>query len=181
MHTSFSYKAFTDTRQPLGRKNGYQFLWKEAEASVGAGLVQFTFLHDRTFYSLSSLADDSTRLLLARTGANDPQFNLRSEPSFIIRKKGAAQLFVNVIEIHGNFDPVSEVSTQADPQVKNIELLCNDADFTIARIAFGAKTLVLARCNKDMEAGTAHSFSGSAGALNWKGPYAVWVNGSLIQ
>ncbi|HSC38800.1 MAG TPA: heparinase II/III family protein, partial [Chitinophagaceae bacterium] len=161
MKTSFSYKAFTDSRQPLGRKNGYQFLWKEAEASVGAGMVQFTFLHDRTFYSLSSLADDSTRLLLARTGANDPQFNLRSEPSFIIRKKGAAQLFVNVIEIHGNFDPVSEVSTQADPQVKNIELLCNDADFTIARVTLGAKTLVLARCNKEMNAGAAHSFAGT--------------------
>jgi hypothetical protein len=180
MNTSFPYKAFTDARQPMGNKNGYQFLWKEAEATPAQGMVQFTFLQGRTFYSLSSLADDSTHLFFARAGAADPHFNLRPEPSFIIRKKGTNQLFVNVIEMHGKFDPVSEVSTNADPQVKDIQLLCNDASFTIVRVSAGDKTLVLARCNKDMDTAASHSYNAAGSQLTWKGPYAVWTNNVLM-
>ncbi|MBS1567542.1 MAG: alginate lyase family protein [Bacteroidetes bacterium] len=181
MNTSFPYKAFTDSQRPLGSKNGYQFLWKEAEANADAGMTQFTFLHDRTFYSISSLVPDSTQILFTRVGANDPRFNLRPEPSFIIRHKGSNEIFVNVIELHGHFDPVSEVSTNATPMIKNITLLRNDADYTIARLSAGEKTIVLARCNKDINPEAAHSFADAGTTLSWNGPYAVWVNDKLVE
>jgi len=181
MNTSFEYKAFTDARQPMGRKNGYQFLWKEAEAAPGKGMAQFTFLHGRSFYSLSSLTDDSTRLYFARAGAADPHFNLRPEPSFIIRKKGSDQLFVNVIEVHGDFDPVSEVSTNAAPQVKDIQPLCNNSDLIVVRVLTGGLTLVLARCNKEMDPNADHSYVVAGNTFKWKGPCgAMWYDKALL-
>src|SRR6185436_2616515 len=88
INTSFKYISSTNKQETLGTKNGYQFIWKEAEASVNNGTVQFTFLNNSTYYSISSLIEDSAQLFFTRTGANDPNFNLRREPSYIIRKKG---------------------------------------------------------------------------------------------
>ncbi|HEX2629887.1 MAG TPA: heparinase II/III family protein, partial [Chitinophagaceae bacterium] len=85
INTSFKYKSYPDKQEALGKKNGYQFLWKEAEAAVKDTTVQFTFLNGRTYYSISSLVQGDATLFFTRTGANDPNFNLRREPAFIIR------------------------------------------------------------------------------------------------
>lgn len=173
INTSFAYQPFTSRQETLGQKNGYQFLWKEAEATVNDTLVQFTFLNDRTYYSISSQAEGVASLFFTRSGANDPKFNLRREPSFVIRKKGTKASFASVIEIHGRFDPVMEFSTRSYPSVQAIKLLQNDDRYTIATITIDGKQLQIAQCNKDFDRQAAHSAQG----ISWTGPYVVLYDG----
>lgn len=173
---SFKYNSYTSNRETLGKKNGYQFLWKEAEAAVKDTLVQLTFLNHKTFYTISSLVEGEASLFLTSTGANDPDFNLRREPAFIIRKKGTGQSFVNVIEVHGKFDPVAEFSTNAYSSIKKIALLENEA-YSVVEIMVNGKKLMISQCNKNFEKQAIHTAKG----MNWTGPYAVWYDGKILN
>jgi len=160
----------------VGTKNGYQFLWKEAEADVKDTLVQLTFLNDRTYYTVSSLVTGTAKIFFTRSGANDPNFNLRHEPAMIIRKKGMDQSFVSILEVHGKFDPIAEFSTNAYSSVSEIKLLQNDEKYSIAEITLGGKKLQIAQCNKDFDSTMIHSTMG----LNWVGPYTVLYEGKKL-
>ncbi len=181
INTSFKYQPFTTTQQALGKKAGYQFLWKEAEASVNDTLAQFTLLKGNTYYSVSSLITDSAKLIFTRAGANDPSFNLRHEPSYIIRKRGRNQLFLNVIELHGKYDPVAEFSSGSYPSVQKMELKNNDNAFTIAKITIADKELLIAQCNSDFSVTAKHNFSKNGVNISWTGPYTVLYNGKPLQ
>ncbi|HVF97822.1 MAG TPA: heparinase II/III family protein, partial [Flavisolibacter sp.] len=174
--TSFRYSSSSSMQKPLGTKNGYQFLWKEAEASVKDTLAQFTFLNGRTYYTVSSLVADSAQLFFTRTGANDPDFNLRREPSYIVRKHGANQTFLNVLEIHGSFDPVAEFSTGSYPSVQKMEMLRDDQDYTIAQISMGKEVLLVSQSKKEFAAGAKHRVSVNGKAIEWSGPFVVLYN-----
>ncbi|HQW84892.1 MAG TPA: heparinase II/III family protein [Ferruginibacter sp.] len=173
INTSVKYEASTKKLEPLGKKNGYQYLWKEAAGTAVDTIVQLTFLNHQTYYTISSLVQDTAQIFYTRTGANDPNFNLRHEPAFIIRKNGNNQSFVSVIEIHGKFDPVYEFSSNAYPSVKQIKLLQNDKDYTIAEILVGEKKLILAQCNNNTDEKKQHTAAG----ISWTGPFTVLLNG----
>lgn len=173
INTTFKYSPFTKKQEPLGKKNGYQFLWKEAEAAVGDSLVQFTFLNGGTYYSISSLIQDSATIFFARTGANDPNFNLRPEPSFIIRRKTESPLFINVMETHGRFDPVTETSVSSYPSVKKITRLQHDENYTVISINIGEKELLIMQCNKNFTGSTKHALSIAGRNLSWTGAWSV--------
>jgi hypothetical protein len=181
INTSFKYTGFTTTQKPLGTKNGYQFLWKEAEAAVRDTIAQFTFLNGRTYYTISSLVQDSAQLFFTRTGAADPDFNLRREPSYIIRKQGAKQTFANIIEIHGKFDPVAEFSTASYPSVSAIEVKYNDENFTVAEVKLGKDILRIAQCNKDFSTAAKHTVNVEGGSITWTGPFTVLFNNEMMH
>ena len=174
--TSFKYEPATKALETLGKRSGYQFIWKEAEASIKDTIAQFTFLNNRTFYTISSLIQDSARIFLTRIGANDPNFNLRREPAYIIRKKGEKQVFLSVIEIHGSFDPITEYSANAYTSVKKITLLEND-DYTIAEIMINEKKLLIAQSNKVYNKETKHTAKG----ISWTGPYTVLYDNETLK
>ncbi|HEU5165241.1 MAG TPA: heparinase II/III family protein [Chitinophagaceae bacterium] len=174
--TSFKYSYSEKAQETLGKKNGYQFLWKEGEASVKDTIVQFTFLNNRTYYSISSLIESTASLFFTRTGANDPNFNLRREPAFIIRKNGLDQSFISVIEVHGKFDPVLEFSTNSYSSVQNIKLLEND-DYSIIEVIINGKKLLIAQSNKDFDKTTTHV----AKEISWTGPYTILYDGKNLK
>ncbi len=176
INTSVKYQSFS-TLQPLGKKNGYQHIWKEAAATASDTTVQLTFLNHRTYYTISTLVQDSAKLFFTRSGANDPDFNLRHEPAFIVRKNGKDQVFVNVIEIHGNFDPIYEFSSNAYPEVKQIKLLQNDANYSVAEIMVGDKKLQIAQSNNNTNARQQHSSQG----ISWTGPFIVLLDGKTLK
>lgn len=180
INTSFKYQPNTKTQEAFGKKNGYQFLWKEAEAEVKDTTIQFTFLNGRTYYSISSLINDPTTIFFTRTGANDPNYNLRREPAYIIRKKGTLQSFINVIEIHGSYDPINEFSSNSYPTVKQMKLLQNDEQFTATEMWVGDKKLVIAQCNKDFDKQAKHSITINGSVTNWTGPYTVLYDGKPL-
>jgi hypothetical protein len=176
INTSFKYQPATKSQETLGKKNGYQFLWKEAEAWVKDTIAQFTFLNNRTYYTISSLVEDSVSLFFTRIGANDPNFNLRREPAYIIRKNGQKQMFLNIIEIHGSYDPIIEYSANTYPSVENIKLLEND-DYTVTEISINGKKLVIAQSNKIFNKETKHTAKG----INWTGPFTVLYDNKFLK
>ena len=172
IHTSFKYDANTKKQETLGTKNGYQFIWKEAEATVVDSIAQFTFLNNNTYYTLSTLVQGSAQIFFTRSGADDPNFNLRHEPAIIIRKKGKDELFINVIEVHGKYDPINEFSFNSYPVVNQIKILQNDASYSVAEIMLGNKKIQIAQCNNNFDKKQNHVSQG----LNWEGPFVVMYN-----
>jgi oligo-alginate lyase len=181
IHTSFKYEASTAKQETLGIKNGYQFIWKQAEAAAADTTIQFTFLNDRTYYTVSSLVQDTAKLFFTLSGANDPNFNLRREPSFVIRKKGRDQVFVNVLEIHGSYDPVNEFSSGAYPQVSNIKLLQNDTDYTAVTFDIAGKPLMILQHNNDFKINAHHTLVSAGKSLEWNGPCMILYNGKKLK
>lgn len=175
--TNVKYTSFTDKQETLGKGNGYQYLWKEAEAAVADTLVQLTFLNDRTYYTLSSFLQGPATVYFTRSGANDPSFNLRHEPAIIFRNKGKNQTYVNVLEMHGRFDPINEFSTGAYAAVKQIRLIRQDDAFTVAEIKVDKNLIVIAQSNKETAADITHQVAG----FNWQGPVAVFYNGTPLK
>jgi hypothetical protein len=178
--TSFTYTPALKKLETLGTKNGYQFLWKEAEATVADTTIQFTFLNNSSYYTVSSLITGTAKVFFTRTGANDPNFNLRREPAFIIRKNGKDQSFINVVEIHGKYDAINEFSINAYPKLQQIKLWKNDASYTVAEITIAGKKLLIAQCNNNAAAGTKHVFAGEKGNLEWTGPCMVLYEGKNL-
>ena len=177
IHTSFKYDANTKKQETLGTKNGYQFIWKEAEATVVDSIAQFTFLNNNTYYTLSTLVQGSAQIFFTRSGADDPNFNLRHEPAMIIRKKGKDELFINVIEVHGKYDPINEFSSNSYPVVNQIKILQNDASYSVAEIMLGNKKIQIAQCNNNFDKKQNHVSQG----LNWEGPFLVMYNEKKIN
>jgi oligo-alginate lyase len=174
--TSFKYNYSEKVQETFGEKNGYQFLWKEGEATVKDTIAQFTFLNNRTYYSISSLIEGTASLFFTRTGANDPNFNLRREPAFIIRKNGSGQSFINVLEIHGKFDPIVEFSTNSYSSVQNMKLLEN-GDYSVIEIIINGKKILIAQSNNDFNKTTKHS----AKEISWTGPFTVLYDGKNLK
>ncbi|WP_462251435.1 heparinase II/III domain-containing protein [Ferruginibacter sp.] len=181
INPSFKYTANTKKQETLGLKNGYQFIWKEAEATVADTTVQFTFLNSHIYYTVSSLVQDSAKIFFTRSGANDPNFNIRREPAYIIRKKGKDQAFISVIEIHGKYDPIYEFSTNAYPAVQEIKLLLNNSDFTVAEIIVAGKKIMIAQSNKDFEKTKKHSLNLTNEKIEWTGPYSLLYDGKGLK
>ena len=176
INTSVKYKANTSTMETLGNKNGYQFLWKEASGTAANTTAQLTFLNKNTYYTISSLITDTAQIFFTRIGANDPNFNLRHEPAFVIRKNGKDQSFISVIEIHGKFDPVYEFSSNAYPSVKQIKMLQQDENYSVSEIMIGDKKLQIAQCNNNVDTNKVHVTEG----MNWTGPYVVLYDGRKL-
>ena len=182
MSTNYKYNSFLTTQTTLGKKNGYQFLWKEAEASLqNHPFSQFTFLDNKAFYSISSLTDDSTNVFFTRIGANDPNFNLRREPAYILRKKGANQSFINVIELHGTYDANGEKSTDAYSSVKNIELIQNDANYSVVNITFDNKSLLVIQRNSNFDSKAINTISFKGKSYSFKGNYTVLYDEKTVK
>ena len=180
MSVNTKYKSYTTNQTTLGTKNGYQYLWKEAEAKAAYPLSQFTFLNNSSFYSVSSLTDDSTRLFLTRTGANDPNFNLRHDPVYILRKKGDNKTFVNVIEMHGNFNSVTEMSTGSYSSVQQIDL-AESTDYTEINITINHKKLQIVQCNNNNEISAKHSYRTNDKTIEFTGPYTVVYDNTMMK
>lgn len=113
--------------QPLGEKNGYQHLWDCARGEIITGENgQLTWLDGDTFYTATGALPNGGELIVAQTGASDPNFNLRVEPAWLWRTHGDNVLFATAIESHGYFDEASETSRNARGQVKRVEVLEHD-------------------------------------------------------
>jgi hypothetical protein len=176
--TSFKYNAFTETQKPLGNKNGYQYIWNEAEGKSNTNTGAITFLNGNSYYTITTTADASTQFNLLRTGASDPNFNLRSETGFLVRKKGKEQLFASVIEPHGIFNSVSEISSGSQSSVNEINTVVNNDDYTGIKINFKNKNeWIVLIANADNKSNAKHTIDISGKKISWTGPYELLVNG----
>lgn len=125
MTTNVQYKANTENLYPLGDKNGYQHLWVTASGESSGGLT-FTWLDGSKYYTLTSNSGENSEIFLCRIGANDPSFNLRSEPSLIIRTEKKNNVFVSALETHGYFDESKEKSVDPYGKIESVRVLGYD-------------------------------------------------------
>ncbi|AYO20297.1 chondroitin lyase [Vibrio owensii] len=180
VRTNFDYQSFGELNT-LGDDFGYQHLWK-----VASGKVQDTalvsWLQNNTYYtwlgtSSSAKQNGDNEVIFTRTGANDPSFNLRSEPAFILRSKGESTLFASVLETHGYFNEEFEQSVNARGQVKDIRVVGYNAVGSIVEITT-EKSLVTVMISNVLGADdqTPHQVELNGKTYSWDGFYSLEVN-----
>ncbi|EMY6775067.1 TPA: heparinase II/III domain-containing protein [Vibrio alginolyticus] len=180
VRTNFDYQSFGELNT-LGDDFGYQHLWK-----VASGKVQDTalvsWLQNNTYYtwlgtSSSAKQNSDNEVIFTRTGANDPSFNLRSEPAFILRSKGESTLFASVLETHGYFNEEFEQSVNARGQVKDIRVVGYNAVGSIVEITT-EKSLVTVMISNVLGADdqTPHQVELNGKTYSWNGFYSLEVN-----
>ena len=119
--TSVEFDRHTNRQTPLGQDNGYQHLWVEAHGAAPRGQARFTWLNENRFYTYHSVTEAASEARVVRTGANDPNFNLRTQQGILIRLPNAQQArFISVIEPHGIYDPAQEFTVQSDSRISEV-------------------------------------------------------------
>ncbi|MFZ3518400.1 heparinase II/III family protein [Vibrio harveyi] len=180
VRTNFDYQSFGELNT-LGDNFGYQHLWKVASGKV-QDMVLVSWLQNSTYYtwlgtSSSAKQNGDNEVIFTRTGANDPSFNLRSEPAFILRSKGESTLFASVLETHGYFNEEFEQSVNARGQVKDIRVVGYNAVGSIVEITT-EKSLVTVMISNVLGADdqTPHQVELNGKTYSWNGFYSQEVN-----
>ncbi|GLQ71020.1 heparinase II/III domain-containing protein [Vibrio penaeicida] len=175
VRTNFDYQSYAELTT-LGDNFGYQHLWK-----VASGQVQDTalvsWLQNNTYYTwLGTSSNSDNEVIFTRTGANDPSFNLRSEPAFILRSKGGSSLFASVLETHGYFNEEFEQSVNARGKVKDIRIVGYSAIGSIIEITT-EKSLVTLMISNVLGANdqTPHQVELNGKTYSWNGFYSLEV------
>jgi len=177
INTNFKYTASIEKMVPFGQNNGYQHIWKEAEASVG-GKITVTWLDGNRYYSWTSLATPGSQFFFGRTGANDPDFNLRSEPLFVLRSTGQDHIFVSVYEPHGYFNEARERSENARPMIDKIRLVGYNENASILQIeGKGELKWLIKVWNKASLSNQRHAVTFNDSTFEWTGYYQVDLEG----
>ncbi|TPN82244.1 alginate lyase family protein [Aquimarina algicola] len=159
---------------PLGTKNGYQHLWLEGRANLKNKTAQVTWLNKNKFYTFSTLANEGDQCLFTRIGANDPKFNLRKDPGFVIRKSNVKSgYFISTIESHGSYSSVSETAKNAFSNILKIEnIVVKDPNYmgwSITTKRGNVHTFIL--CISNNKKDVSHSINLNSSLINWLGPY----------
>ena len=129
---------------PLGEKDGYQHLWKEATGRPAARTIRTSWLNDGRFYTLHAHAPEDTAPVFVLLGANDPNFNLRPERGLILRAPKAKEAtFVSVMEPHGVYDAAAEFTVGSQSQIASVDYRAiNGADLVRLKTHDGAEIAV---------------------------------------
>ncbi|MGD1464354.1 heparinase II/III domain-containing protein [Vibrio harveyi] len=172
IRTDFEYDI-ESTLRPMGEDNGYQHLWNIGSGQVeGSSLV--SWLHDNSYYSLITSATNGGKVFFTRTGANDPDFNLKSEPALILRQSGQNHVFASVLETHGYFNESIEASVGARGLVESVTVVGNNEVGTVIRLqTTTGNAYLFAICNLDEDKqNAAHRVEFDGVAYTWEGAFA---------
>jgi hypothetical protein len=111
-----------------------------------------------------------------RVGANDPDFNLRRDPVLIHHRATASDqsTFVSIIDSHGEYSPVTELSTGQRSRIRDLKITLDTPAYTVANIALqSGDQFVLAWAHTDFSEDAPHEIRLPQGVLRWVGPQAV--------
>jgi hypothetical protein len=88
--------------------------------------------------------------MMTRTGAGDPNFNLRQDPAFMIRRHNTANhTFVSIVEPHGLYDISKEVTVGYRSNIVSLKLLADNEMISVVEIVTADnKTLLFAVNNQ---------------------------------
>ena len=177
MTTNFKYQNIP-ILEKMGEKFGYQHLWKEAEGKPLEKTAQLSWFNGVNFYTLTTTAASDDELIFGRTGATDPNFNLRRDPVFIIRKNDlSSTLFASTFEVHGEYSPVTEIGTNSYSKVASIEVLRDDEKYSIVEISFISKNrwIFVMTNNKEL-LNNNHKINLGERTLEWTGGFSLFRN-----
>ncbi|MDU0353801.1 heparinase II/III family protein [Paraglaciecola aquimarina] len=172
LSNNFSYDS-PAILKPLGKKNGYQHLYLEGKGQPATTSTQFSWLGNGKYYTLTSATDVSDELLLTRLGADDPDFNLRRDAAFMIRRKDSDNtVFASVIEPHGSYSPVSELSVNSDSHITELKVELDNNDYTavsINDVQGNSKLFILS--NNNAAPSKQHKLKVGSKTYSWRGTF----------
>jgi len=173
--TNFDYKSELTSLNTLGKGHGYQHIWKEASGKAKGDNAHINWFSNGKFYSMTSAVGADDELIFARLGANDPEYNLRHDPAFIIRKKDAQQAtFVSIIEPHGKYNWVSELAEEPFTSVEKLSILQDDDNYTIIQFSNkGGKEWTLSLAHNDASETSKHQVKVGDKSFEWTGVYQL--------
>jgi hypothetical protein len=165
------------TPKLVGTDSGYQHLLEEARTDVISGTaLKFTWLNANRFYTMFRSAKPGDAFIHARVGANDPDFNLRRDPVLIHRRSSNENRssFVSVIESHGSYSPVTELSKGQQSVIGGLNIILDSPEYTVAAIALrSGVSFVLAWAHENFSPVKTHELQLPSGTLRWTGPQTV--------
>ncbi len=170
------YTKALESMHTLGRKNGYQHFWVEAEAKGGEEVSSYTWITGNRMYSLSVDTDAETGIYIARTGANDPDFELRSEQMIMFREKAAKNhTFAACLETHGKYDLQVEQSANLERSCKDVKVVYDKDGYVVVDYLFiDGNTVRFCLALKNADEAAKHSVSLADGStVSWTGPAAL--------
>ena len=174
MQTNFKYQKL-ETPKVLGEKHGYQHLYKEAFSKSDGTNAKLNWLLNNKFYTYTTVTSIGDEIIFGRIGANDPEFNLRNEPTLILRKKNAKDaLFVSTIESHGTYNPVSEFAVNTYSNIADISIVHNSAKYIGIQIEMkSGKQNLFILSNENNDANEEHNLSIANENHKWRGAYTL--------
>ncbi|WP_339607641.1 heparinase II/III family protein [uncultured Roseivirga sp.] len=179
MKTSFDFEIH-ESMEKLGSSDGYEHLWNEAEAPLTEGTSQVSWFNKNRFYTQSFVSTAQDKMIHARLGATDPEFNLRRDPILITRRTTTGNtLFASILEVHGAYSTVSEIATNTYSQIQQLEILRNDEQYSL--VAFTHKnggSWVFAISNNDNAAEAKHEVVQNGEKFAWKGSFHLFDQSS---
>jgi hypothetical protein len=171
--TTANYAANVTRLEPMGQAHGYQHIWKEAAGGTDS-THRLTWLDGSRYYTATTAGAPNTEVLFGRTGANDPRFNLISEPLMLVRRRAADHLFASVIEPHGYFNEAQERSVEARGRIQSVRVLAATAEGSAVEVTGqgGLRWVVLV--NNGAASDTARRRLAAGGqTYEWTGNFAV--------
>jgi hypothetical protein len=116
------------------------------------------------------LAPAGARFIVAESGANDPEFNLRREPALIQRVDGAADAtFVSLLEPHGSYDASAETVVASSARVSALEHR-REKGVDLVQVTLVDGRRVAIAVADDMAADAKHGIAVDGRTLAWTGP-----------
>jgi oligo-alginate lyase len=166
----FNVNSNVEGRPVLGKANGYQHIWVDATGKpTSADNAFVTWINDNRFYTARWVPQAGSQAILAESGANDPEFNLRREPMIIQRVTGAKNTsFASILESHGLYDGAAEQTVESDSQIKSLSHeSVGDADILFIETLAGKKMALAISYDRDPK--KKHRVEAGGQTLNWTG------------
>lgn len=159
-------------RPVLGREFGYQHVWVDATATPDPAQGFVTWQTGDRFYTWRWVPQPGAQLILAESGANDPNFNLRREPFLIQRLTGKSEaVFAGVLESHGRYDGAAEQVVASTSQLRSVRAEALPGyDLMVIETLKGARVAIVIA--QDTAAARSHSVTLEGQRLEWTGPAA---------
>ncbi len=169
METGFEPQRNVVSRPVLGVDDGYQHIWVDATATPTADKAFMTWLLDGRFYTYRFVPQDNFEVILAESGANDPNFNLRREPIALQRISDSDRAtFVSIIEPHGLYDGATEQTIDSRSLVASLRHIeQSEYDIVIVETKSGAKTALAISYDNDPD--KQHSATIDGQDVSWTG------------
>lgn len=168
---NFEYES-PEVLRALGTESGYQHLYVEGRGMSDTGNAKVSWLDNGRFHTLTATTEPTDELLLTRLGANDPEFNLRREAAFMIRRPDArGTVFATTVESHGSYSPVTELSLNSNSNIAELSIILDDANYTAVSIEYvsGQKTMFIVAA--DASTSRRHQVEIAGKVHSWSGPY----------
>ena len=171
--TDVKYSSSDKEQKPLGKGFGYQHIWREADGTADK-TASLTWLDGNRYYTVKTATEGSAGVIFGRTGANDPNFNLISEPVMIIRRRAENVLFASTIEPHGYFSESEERSLDARGSISGVTIVADNPAGSVVRVdgAGGLSWLIMVS-NGPASTSARHSVQAGGRTYEWTGNYKV--------